>query len=372
MGCGIEHNDTIHLEGLLLWIRDPKGNMLQVDVEPNEVIDVLKDKIRHEHGIPKNQQILEFQGQPLDNSRTLQDYNIRHKDTLDMMPMEIKIKTPSGKIIPITVKPTDSVRHVQKKLQKKENIPVECQELTLSGRPLNENLNLEDNGIGHGDILDLEPMHLTVRKPDGSTFPIDADPTDTIQDLKENIEATSGIPKRHQRLCHGKSPLDDEDATLTGCGVRNNDTLDLEPMQIHAIISNGRKTVLTVDPDDTIEDIKQRLEDEIKTPVDIQEVEFQDKKLNDEQTLDEAGIKHDDRIHVRLVRQPEEKPQRKSYLPENWKEQRDAKYGTMVVKTYTMNHDEDGPLARRFVSEERSDFQFDVSRGDIHKRKSMT
>ena len=58
----------------------PKGKRIPLDTNASHTIDSVKIKIQTVTGIPHDQQRLSFARQPLQDGRTLSDYNIKHKD----------------------------------------------------------------------------------------------------------------------------------------------------------------------------------------------------------------------------------------------------------------------------------------------------
>lgn len=53
-------------------------------VEPSDTIRIIQEKIQAEIGIPLHEQRLRFDGQPLEDERTLLDYEIQNGSTLDL------------------------------------------------------------------------------------------------------------------------------------------------------------------------------------------------------------------------------------------------------------------------------------------------
>jgi hypothetical protein len=106
-------------------------------------------------------------------------------------------------------------------------------------------------------------------------------------------------------------------------------------------------------------------------------IEFDDKPLGDKQTLDDNGIQHGDTIYAKKPATPPSTPvnrtktpatpKKKSYLPENWKENRD-RFGEVITTYYAIDHnvDEGESFIRGKTKEDREKFNMNSPR-----RKSL-
>ncbi len=68
-----------------IFIRTLSGKTILLDVDMEDEIDVIKQKIQDREGILRSQQRLIFAGKQLENFRTLSDYNIHHNCTLQLV-----------------------------------------------------------------------------------------------------------------------------------------------------------------------------------------------------------------------------------------------------------------------------------------------
>jgi len=205
------------------------------------------------------------------------------------------------------VDPEDTIDDVKDQVRHKLGIAPEDQRPTFKGKKLPDKSTLKDNDIHHGDVIDLEPMEIQVKAPNGRIVDLVVNPFDTINDVKKQVEKQLGIPTEDQRPLFNDKPLTDE-STLKDNKIRHGDVIDLQPMIIYVIDLDGKTGTYDVAPSNSINDIKSRVEDKTGVDRDAQRLSFEDVLLEDDNiTLNDAGIKHRDtlqlqpwRVHVRL------------------------------------------------------------------------
>ncbi len=295
---GIHNQDVLTLQGITVHVKPFRGPILTFEnLDPrNTTLDQLQDRI---DVLPKPMQRLFFEGEPLTNpTASLHDCGIIHESTLTLEPMEITIQTPQGESIQLQVDPNDTVKDIKQKLADEHDIPVDEQRLEFQGKPLKDHDTPAELGIKHGDTIQMTPMEVTVRDAKGKEFSVEVQPDDTVEDLKARIEDQEQIPKAEQRLAFEGKPLSKDKKSLKSYGIQHGSMLDLEPMTISVETPTGEHVDVPFSPNDTIADIKNKLEELHGIPVKDQRLAFKDNELSDQSTLKDNGIQHGDTLKV--------------------------------------------------------------------------
>ena len=143
----------------------------------------------------------------------------------------------------------------------------------------------EDKDGGKGSY------QIYVRKVNGVRFPISALPGHKISMCKKKIHQKKGIPIEDQRLSFNDVPLKD-DKTVSGSGIKNGDTIDLNPMIIYVRNLKGKKFTFEVDPDELVDDVKKMVENREGTPAEKQRLYFKNWKLVDGKPISHFKVRH--------------------------------------------------------------------------------
>ena len=74
-----------HQNSMQIFIKDTRGKVHTLEIEKNAKVTYLKEKVYGMLGIPPEQQRLVFNGKQLEDSKTLQDYNITAESTVFLL-----------------------------------------------------------------------------------------------------------------------------------------------------------------------------------------------------------------------------------------------------------------------------------------------
>ncbi|OEU12432.1 ubiquitin-domain-containing protein [Fragilariopsis cylindrus CCMP1102] len=156
--------------GMQLFVKTLTGKTVSIEVEEGESIEDVKAKIAEKEGIPVEQQRLIFGGQQLQDSKTIDDYDMGDDATLHLVlrlrgGMQLFVKTLTGKTVSIEVEEGESIEDVKAKIAEKEGIPVEQQRLIFGGQQLQDSKTIDDYDMG-----DDATLHLVLRLRGGDVI----------------------------------------------------------------------------------------------------------------------------------------------------------------------------------------------------------
>jgi len=212
-------------------VKTSGGNIILVDVNPDDTVLQLKRKVQEENGGAVSEQRLIFGGKLLQDDRLVTDYDIQSSSTVVLISQaatahretQISVRSSDGKTYYTSVEPDDTVQMLKTRLQEKTGVQTDARRLVFRGQELQDSHPVSEYNIRKDSKLFLvvpttvtsssappaDEIQIFVKNLSGKTITINIKPGDTVEQLKAKIEEKEDVPPSSQRLIFGGKQLED-------------------------------------------------------------------------------------------------------------------------------------------------------------------
>ena len=212
---------------------------------------------------------------------------------LEVRDFELQVEHWDGRQVTLSVQTTEYIGDVKDKIAKSAlNMPVEQQNLTFKGQPVDELSTLKAQNITNGSLLKLEQMKIYLAPPSGKKIAFLVKRSTSILSVKTKACKKTNIPVEVMCLMSGSTEFTDA-TTLRECNVMHKDTIQIEIFCLTIMDIHGVSTsIVDVKPTDAIKTLQKRIEKHTKVPKAKQILKLESRVIENDGTLISQGIKH--------------------------------------------------------------------------------
>ncbi|PRQ36673.1 putative ubiquitin [Rosa chinensis] len=158
----IRTESTLHMifnprDVMSVFVKTPSGKIVEFEVKVLYTVRDVKQIVESFIGCPVVDCSMVYEGNELQDFKTLAFYNIEENSTLEVKPswIQIFVKTWSGKTITLDVTRSNTVREVKEKIFCKVRVPTIRQSIVFSGKRLEDKCSLASYNIQKQSTLHM-------------------------------------------------------------------------------------------------------------------------------------------------------------------------------------------------------------------------
>ena len=198
----------------------------------------------------------------------------------------------------------DTVANLKAKIQDKEGIPVEQQQLSLGDSTLDDSSTLAACGITAECTVALtrRPIQVFVHRVSGELLVFAMRPTDNIRALKQKIEDTENIQVTRQRIFHNRINLDDmRELSQFQTQPDRVATFQLEiRISITLRLYTGMSIPMEVASDEPVDTLQNMIHTRGGIPYHLQQSTYEGRVLEYGRRVNEYSLRHGATVNVNL------------------------------------------------------------------------
>ena len=314
---GIRPDSIIHFrespDQIPVTVTSAASETVHLRMIPDSTVLDVKRQLQEELGIDAGQLQLNVQRQePPDDQRLCQNPTYTHRGgiTFQMdVRIRVRLRSPEGRTTgPVEVSIDNRASILQNLAHVHTRIPPHLQCLRYDGRRIDTYYRIGYYSIPDGAVIEVElrdyELMVFLKTLTGQTITVKVTPRDSVGDVKQKIFEQEGIPVDRQRMIFVGEQLNDNHRFLN-YRIEHESAVHLvfrsgKGFQIFVRSQADRTMVFECQQTTTIERIKERVREREGLHVDVQQLSFEGRILENHATVQECGVKHNSVLELTL------------------------------------------------------------------------